>query len=109
MGEIYAELWVGIRKTFEMNEKKIMQKWNALVAEYQSNGIDINVDSPSFSTTNKNPSSEICVGLGSGAKTEEPNYDAMYSLLGKFVQFLYEEILFNGPLEMRLERTGGSG
>jgi hypothetical protein len=107
MGEIFAELWISLKKTFDMNEKKTLEKWSSLISEYQKLGIDISIDKPSFLISK--PPNEIWLGLSSGEKTQEPNYDAMYSLLGKFIQFLYEEMLFNGVLEVKLERTGGSG
>ena len=111
MGEVYAELWIKIEKEFSMNEEKVLDKWHQLIKSFQKQGIDVNDDTLSFADPNEVqvPPDEIWIGLGSGAKTSEPDYNAMYELFGKFVQFLYEEILHNGPLNIKLERTGGSG
>lgn len=109
LGEVYAELWIKLEKNFQMNKKTILNKWLQLIKSFQEQGIDVNDDTLSFARPNKVPPNEIWVGLGSGKNTEEPNYDAMYELFGKFVQFLYEEILYNGPLNIKLERTGASG
>jgi len=108
MGEEYAELWVRIEKSFQMKEDVILAKWQQLIHTYQKEGFDVNDDTQSIGGF-KAFQDEICVGLGSGAKTSEPDYDAMYELFGKFVQFLYEKILYNGTLNMSLERTGASG
>jgi hypothetical protein len=111
MGEVYAELWIKIRSLFGMNEKKrerALNEWQQLIKSFQDQGIDVNDDTSSFASPEEVPPNEIWVGLGSGAKTEEPNYDAMYQLLGKFVQFLYEEALYR-DLNIKLERTGASG
>ncbi len=108
MGETYAELWIQIEKSHLMNEGVIIDKWQQLIRVFQKQGFDVNDDTSSMGGT-EGFENEICVGLGSGMKTGEPNYNAMYELFGKFVQFLYEEILYNGTLNMRLERTGASG
>lgn len=109
MGEVYAELWIKIEKESRMNEEKVLDKWQQFIKSFQDRGIDVNDDTSSFARPNEIPPNEIWIGLGSGEKTEEPNYDAMYELFGKFVHFLYEEILYNGPLNIKLERTGASG
>jgi hypothetical protein len=109
MGEVYAELWIKIKNEDQMNEAKVLDKWQQLIKSFQERGIDINDDTSSFVIHNEVPPDEIWIGLGSGVKTEEPNYDAMYTLFGKFVQFLYEEIFYSGPLNIELERTGASG
>jgi len=109
MGELYAELWIKIEKELSMNEKKVLDKWQQLIRSFRDKGIDVNDDTSSFVDPDKVPKNEIWIGLGSGEKTKEPNYNAMYELFGKFVQFLYEEILYNGPLNIKLERTGASG
>ena len=109
MAEVYAELWIKIDKEFEMDEKIIWSKWRQLIKSFQDQGFDLNDDTSSFASPEKVPPNEIWVGLGSGSKTNEPDYDAMYQLYGKFVQFLYEDVLHNGPLNIKLERTGASG
>lgn len=109
MGEEYAELWIKIMGGFRLNEEKVLNKWQQLIKSVQDQGIDVNDDTSSFATPDEIPSNEIWIGLGSGKKTAEPNYDAMYELFGKFVQSLYEEILHSGSLSIKLERTGASG
>lgn len=106
---MYAELWIRIEKQPFLVEEKVMDKWKQLIKSFQAKGIDVDEDTPSFTSVDGDPKKEIRIGLGSGKKTEEPNYDAMYQLIGKFVQFLYEEVLHNGPLNIKLYRTGASG
>ena len=106
MSEVYAQLWIKIKKTLDMKEKAAFEKWRQLIAGHQKKGIDVNDVTSSFAAHGKIPSDEIWVGLGAGKKTEDPDYDAMYAIFGKFVQYLYQEMLFSGTMEITLERTG---
>lgn len=66
MGEVYAELWIKIKKEPEMNEEKILGKWQQLIKSFQKKGIDVNDDTSSFADPNEVqvPPNEIWVGFG---------------------------------------------
>jgi hypothetical protein len=101
--KICAELLIKIKKESNLNETKTLQKWQQLIKNYQDRGIDVN-ESSNFAKPGRIPPDEIWVVIGSGERAQTPNYNAMYALLGEFIQFLYEEMLYIGPLNISLER-----
>lgn len=112
MGEVYAELWVAIKKEHGMNEDDIMVKWRQLIEFFRTQGHDVSDDTQSFWNSigeGKPPTDEIWLGVGAGKTTGKPDYHGMYQVLGKLIQFLYEEVVHSGELSLKLHRTGASG
>ncbi len=102
MEKLVAELSVKIN-TEKLNEPTALQKWQQLIKDYQQRKIDVN-DYSNLTTPEKNHADEVWFVLRSGEKTHIPNYKEIYALLGEFIQFLYEEMSYVGPLNVCLER-----
>jgi hypothetical protein len=100
--KLCAELTIKIKKD-KMDETKVLQKWQQLIKDYNSRGIDVSVGSILVSPERASPD-EICFVLRSGEVTQSPDYKKMYALLGEFIQFLYEEMFYVGTLNVSLER-----
>jgi hypothetical protein len=97
--KLYAELLIKINK-LNLNEKALFEKWQQIIKDYQNRGIDV----ADCSVPERSVSDEICVAVRAGETTQSPDYKQMYSLLGEFIQFLYEEIGYVGRLNIILER-----
>ena len=102
MERVYAELSLKIKK-LNLNEKEVLQKWQQIIKGYQNRGVDV-ADFSVPESSERSVSDEICVAVRAGETTQSPDYKQMYSLLGEFIQFLYEEMGYVGRLNIILER-----
>lgn len=102
MEKLCAELSIKLKKS-NLIEKDLLQKWQQIITEYQSKGVDV-VDCSNMDETQKSTSNEICIIVRGGEKTQTPDYKKMYALLGEFIQFLYEKMMYVGPVNIALER-----
>ena len=97
-----AELSIKIKKE-NLNETKTLQKWQQLIKDYHTRGIDVSDCSIPVPPERISPDA-IWVAIRSGEETKIPDYKQMYALLGEFIQFLYEEMFYIGTLNISLER-----
>ena len=102
MENLYAELLIKIKKS-NLNEKALLEKWQQIITDYQNRGIDVTDCSISNKPENCVPE-EICIIVRAGERTQSPNYKQLYSFLGEFIQFLYKEMGYVGPINIALER-----
>ena len=102
MENLYAELLIKIKKS-NLNKKELLEKWKKIIKDYQNRGIDL-ADCSSLNKLERCDPEEICIMMRSGQRTHSPNYKQMYSLLGEFIKFLYEEMGYIGSLNITLER-----
>jgi hypothetical protein len=100
--KLCAELIIRIKKE-KLDEVKVLQKWQQLIKDYHSRGIDVSDGSVLVASKPVSPD-ELCFILRSGEETQSPEYKRMYALLGEFIQFLYEVMLYVGTLNVSLER-----
>ena len=100
--KLYAELLIKIKKS-NLNKKELLEKWKKIIKDYQNRGIDL-ADCSSLNKLERCDPEEICIMMRSGQRTHSPNYKQMYSLLGEFIKFLYEEMGYIGSLNITLER-----
>jgi len=100
--KLYAELLIKIKKS-NLNEKELLEKWKQIIRDYQNRGIDV-TDWPISNKLERCVPEEICIVVRAGQRTHSPDYKKMYSMLGEFIQFLYEEMGYVGPLDITLER-----
>jgi hypothetical protein len=100
--KLYAELLVKIKKS-NLNEKALLEKWQQIIKDYQNRGIDVVDYSISIKPERCVPE-EICIVVRAGERTQSPDYKQLYSLLGEFIQFLYKEMGYIGPISITLER-----
>ena len=100
--KLYAELSIKIKKS-SLKEKELLQKWQQIIKDYQNTGIDV-ADCSIPDSPERSVSDEICVAVRAGETTQSPDYKQMYSLLGEFIQFLYEKMGYIGRLNIILER-----
>ena len=98
---MYAELSVKINKE-KLDEITALQKWQQVIKAYQHRDVDVN--DCSNLKSEKIHVDEVWFVLRSGERTHIPNYKEIYALLGEFIQFLYEEMSYVGPLNISLER-----
>lgn len=102
MEKDWAELSIKLKKA-NLNENVLLQKWRQIIIEYQEKGADI-VDCTISGEHQESVSNEICLVVRGGEVTQTPDYKKIYSLLGEFIQFLYEEMMYVGPVNVVLER-----
>ncbi len=102
MEKLFAELSVKVKKE-NLNEDRLRQKWQQLIETYRNRGIDVN-DCSIPSKPERSSPDEILVVVRSGERTQTPDYKEMYILLGEFIEFLYEEMLYVGLVKISLER-----
>ena len=102
MENLYAEFFIKIKKS-SLNEKALLEKCQQIIKDYQNNGIDVSSCSISNKPEKCGPD-EMCIVVRAGERTQSPDYKQLYSFLGEFIQFLYKEISYIGPINIALER-----
>ena len=102
MENLYAEFFIKIKKS-SLDEKALLERCQQIIMDYQNKGIDVSNCSISKKPEKCAPD-EICIVVRAGERTQSPNYKQLYSFLGEFIQFLFKEMGYVGPINIALER-----